>query len=146
MTLNDHNELEAIRQLKARYFRLMDTQQFDDWHTCFTDDINAVYEGAPRLTKDASTEIAIDGCAALVAGVRGLMTGAKSIHEGYMPEIELTSATTATGIWLMHEQVHLPTCIFKGWGHYHEEYVKQSDGWKISKIHLTRMHTEETWI
>jgi len=146
MTLDNHNDLEAIRQLKARYFRLMDTQQFDDWHTCFTDDISALYEGAPRRADDLPTDIEISGCAALVDGVRGLLTGAQSIHEGYMPEITLTSETTATGIWLMHEQVHLPTCNFQGWGHYHEEYVKEDGQWKIWKIHLTRMRTEEEWI
>jgi hypothetical protein len=122
-TMTDQlTEIEAIKQLKSRYFRLMDTQQFDDWH------------------------IKIEGCAALVAGVRGLMTGAQSIHQGYMPEIELTSATTATGIWSMYDQVRLPTCIFEGWGHYHEEYVKENGEWKIKSIHLTRLHTEENWI
>ena len=48
MTIDDLHDLEAIRQLKSRYFRLMDTQQFDQWHTCFTDDVSALYEGVPR--------------------------------------------------------------------------------------------------
>ena len=103
MTIDDHNELEAIRQVKSRYFRLMDTQQFDQWHTCFTDDISALYEGVPRAADDLPTDIEIQGCAALVDGVRSLMTGAQSIHQGYMPELELTSATTARGIWSMYD-------------------------------------------
>ena len=74
------------------------------------------------------------------------MTGAQSIHQGYMPEIELTSATTATGIWSMYDQVRLPTCIFEGWGHYSETYIKENGAWKIKSIHLTRLHTEENWI
>ena len=36
MTIDQMNDLEAIRQLKARYFRLMDTQQWDAWADCFT--------------------------------------------------------------------------------------------------------------
>jgi hypothetical protein len=146
MNIEQHNDLEAIRQLKSRYFRLMDTQQFDQWHTCFTDDVTALYEGAPRTADNLPTDIEIAGCAALVAGVKGLMTGAQSIHQGYMPEIELTSATTASAIWSMYDQVRLPTCIFQGWGHYHEDYVKQDGQWKIKKIHLTRLHTEEAWV
>lgn len=143
---DEFNDLEAIRQLKSRYFRLMDTQQFDDWHTCFTDDVTARYEGLPRASKDLPDVGEIEGNANLVAAVRALMTGAKSMHQGFMPEIELTSATTATGTWAMFDYVRLPTCHFKGWGHYFETYVKESDGWKIKSILLTRLHTEEDWV
>ena len=115
MTLDDHNQLEAIRQLKSRYFRLMDTQQFDQWHTCFTDDVFARYEGVPRAAADLPLDIEIQGCEALVDGVRSLMTGAQSIHQGYMPELTLTSDTSATGIWSMYDYVMLPTCHFQGW-------------------------------
>ena len=48
MTIDQMNDLEAIRQLKARYFRLMDTQQWEAWADCFTSDVSASYEGAPR--------------------------------------------------------------------------------------------------
>ena len=61
-------------------------------------------------------------------------------------EIEILSDEKATGIWAMFDYVRLPTCNFKGWGHYHEVYVRSSEGWKIEKIHLTRLHTEEEWV
>ena len=145
MTGDQLNDVEAIRQLKARYFRLMDTQQWDFFPECFTADVSALYEGAPRASKDLPCDIEITGRDALVDGIRSLMTGAKSIHQGYMPEIELTSATTARGVWSMFDDVRLPTCHFKGWGHYHEDYVKEDGQWKLKKIHLTRLHTEEEW-
>lgn len=138
-------DLEDIRQLKSRYFRLMDTQQWDAWVTCFTADITARYEGAPRPRDGMATDITCTGRDALLDGVRGLLTGAVTMHQGFMPEIMLTSATTAKAIWAMFDYVRLPTCAFKGWGHYHEEYVKESGVWKIKKIHLTRLHTEEIW-
>ena len=146
MNIDQHDDLEAIRQLKARYFRLMDTREWDTWGDCFTEDISAVYEGAPRANADQPTEIAIDGRDTLVEGVRGLMVGAISVHQGFMPEIELTSTTTAHGIWAMFDNVILPTCNFKGWGHYHEDYVKVDGQWKIKKIHLTRLNTQEDWL
>ena len=50
MTLEQMNDLEAIRQLKARYFRLMDTQQWNPWTNCFTADVWASYEGRAVFT------------------------------------------------------------------------------------------------
>jgi len=146
MTADQQDDLEAIRQLKSRYFRLMDTQQFDDWHTCFSEDISARYEGVPRANESLPVDVEIEGRAALIDGIRDLMTGAKSMHQGFMPEITLTSATSAEAVWAMFDYVRLPTCHFKGWGHYHEHYVKEADGWKIRKILLTRIHTEEIWV
>lgn len=146
MTVDQMNDLEAIRQLKARYFRLMDTQQWDAWADCFTTDVWASYEGAPRANSKLPDIVDLKGRAELVKGVSTLLTGAKSVHQGFMPELDLTSATTARGTWAMFDYVMLPTCHFKGWGHYHEEYVKQGAEWKIKRIHLTRLHTSETFL
>ena len=140
------DEIEAIKQLKARYFRHMDTRNWDEWRKCFTADITASYDGPPRLGKrDDPTEVSCSGRDNLVAAVSGLLVEARSIHQGYRPEIELTSATTATAIWSMYDFIRSPKGTFQGWGHYHEEYVKEESGWKIKKIKLTRLHVEETW-
>lgn len=139
-------EIERIKQLKARYFRHMDCREWDQWRTCFTADIVASYDGPPRLGKrDDPTEVSCNGRDNLVAAVSGLFTEARSIHQGYMPEIELTSATTASGIWSMWDYIRSPKGTFQGWGHYHEDYVKEGGEWKIKKIKLTRLHVEETW-
>lgn len=146
MTIDQMNDLEAIRQVKARYFRLMDTQQWKEWESCFTADISAFYAGVPRARPDLPLDVGCEGRTTLVEGISKLMTGAQSIHQGFMPELELTSATTARGIWAMFDFVMLPTCHFKGWGHYHEDYVKEGGAWKLKKIRLTRLHTEEKFL
>lgn len=140
------DDLEAIRQLKARYFRLMDTKQWDDFGTLFTEDVVAIYEGPPRVNKEDDPAVfSCDGRATLVAGVKGLLSTSLSVHQGFMPEITFQSDTEATGIWAMFDYLRLPKCSFKGWGHYHEEYAKEEGTWKIKRIHLTRLHVEETW-
>ena len=141
------SDLDDICKLKVRYFRLMDQKQWAKWEDCFTTDVTAVYEGAPRLSPtDDSNAIALAGRRTLVAEVTALLTDdVVSIHQGFMPEIELTSSTSATGVWAMFDYLRLPRCTFKGWGHYHEDYVKEGDQWRIKKIHLTRLHTEEVW-
>ena len=139
-------EIEQIKQLKARYFRHMDTRNWEEFRQCFTADIVASYDGPPRLSKgDDPAEVACSGRDNLVAAISGLFTEARSIHQGYMPEIALTSATTATGIWSMWDFIRTPKGTFQGWGHYHEEYVKEGSDWKLKKIKLTRLHVEETW-
>ena len=55
MTIDQTNDLEAIRQLKARYFRLMDTQQWEAWADCFTADVSAFYEGRAPIPSYRST-------------------------------------------------------------------------------------------
>lgn len=146
MDINALEDIEQIRKLKARYFRLMDQQQWNEWKECFTEDVTASYDGPPRINKsDDPTAVTCVGRAALIAAVSALFANAISIHQGYMPEIEITSPTTATGIWTMYDYARMPKCTFKGWGHYYEEYVKQGGQWKMKTIRLTRLHVEETW-
>jgi len=139
-------DLEQISQLKARYFRLMDQKQWDTWNTLFTNDVTAVYQGVPGTY--GSTELAelrCNGRAELVATVSGFLNRGISIHHGHMPEIALTSPTTAKGIWAMVDYLRLPEFTFKGYGHYDEDYVKQDGTWKIKRILLTRLHCDLTW-
>ena len=132
--------------LKAHYFRFMDTQQWEFWPQLFTEDVHAIYEGAPRPSLSEPKDIDIVGCEKLVNGVKTLMKGAQSIHQGFMPELKLISNSEAEGIWSMFDYVMLPTCHFKGWGHYFEKYQKVNGEWQIKRIHLKRLHTEEVWI
>jgi hypothetical protein len=146
MNNEQNNDLEAIRQLKARYIRNMDTKQWDSWGECFTPDISAAYEGSPRASRDHPLKNEVVGSEELVNLCSQLFEGVTTMHQAFLPEIELTSETTASAIWAMFDYIKFPTCNFKGWGHYHDDYVKVDGQWKIKKIYLTRTNTEEEWL
>jgi uncharacterized protein (TIGR02246 family) len=129
------DDLEAIRQLKARYFRTMDTKDWDGMRRVFTDDV--VID-----TTESGGDV-VGGADAFIAFLQEVIGDAVTVHQGHMPEIELTSNTTATGIWALHDIVIWPTGIrLDGYGHYHETYEKGEDGWRIRSSRLTRLHTD----
>ena len=128
------DDVEAIRQLKARYFRLMDTKQWDAWRQCFTED--AVLQTLPN------PEEKFVGRDEIVSRVSELLADSVTVHHGHMPEIEITGPDTATGIWAMYDQVDMPALTLRGFGHYHDVYSKQAGGWRIRHSRLTRLRLD----
>ena len=47
MELTDLLEIEQIKQLKARYFRLMDQKRWDEFAQLFTEDCEQSWQPAP---------------------------------------------------------------------------------------------------
>ena len=130
------DEIEAIKRLKARYFRLMDTKQWDQWGDVFTEDAHLAASPDPNETFHGRTDI--------VKRVSAVLRDARTVHHGHMPEIELTGPDTATGIWAMYDFVDMPQLVLHGWGHYHEEYAKQGGAWRIRRSRLTRLRLDIT--
>ncbi len=131
-------EIEAIKQLKARYFRLMDTKQWLPFSRVFTDDV------VVDVSHDANAPgSSIRGRANVVDFIRKAVGKAVTVHHGHMPEIELQSPTEASGTWAMFDIVEFkPSTGIRGYGHYHEEYRKEDGRWRISKLKLTRLRIE----
>ena len=68
-----------------------------------------------------------------------------TVHQVHAPEIELTSATTARGIWALNDVVRLvPALTLHGYGHYHETYQKIDGRWRIKASKLTRLREDVT--
>ena len=133
--MSDVDEVEAIRRLKARYFRTMDTKDWDAMRQVFTDDV--VID-----TSEAGGDV-VRGADEFMAFLQGALDGAVTVHQGHMPEIDLTSETTATGIWALNDIVIWPNGMrLDGYGHYYETYEKGADGWRIKSSKLTRLHAD----
>jgi ketosteroid isomerase-like protein len=129
------DDIEAIRQLKARYFRTLDTKDWDGMRQVFSDDV--------VVDTTASGGGVVEGADTFLGFLRDILGDVVTVHQGHMPEIELTSATTATGIWALNDILIWPDgSRMDGYGHYHETYGKGPDGWRITATTLTRLHTD----
>ena len=82
----------------------------------------------------------------MVASVSGVLEGVRTVHHGHMPEIEITSPTTATGIWSMEDMLRWPEGspikAMHGYGHYLETYEKVDGAWLIATLELTRLRRD----
>ena len=128
------DDIEAIKQLKARYFRTMDTKDWDGMREVFTDDVVVDTTGSGGNV--------ITGADEFMAFLSETLGAAVTVHHGHMPEIELTSPTTATGIWALEDWVRWEAGGIHGFGHYHETYEKAGDRWRIKSSTLTRLRMD----
>jgi hypothetical protein len=147
MNAREHwQDIEEIKTLKARYIRFGDTKQWDDLAKLLTDDFTALFEIAPRFSKDQPQRVEISGRDLFVNTWASALVGVATMHDVFLPEITLVNAAAANGIWRMHDLVKMPKCVFEGWGHYHDQYVRQQGVWMIKASRVTRLHTQEQWL
>ena len=131
------DDVEAIRQLKARYFRTMDTKDWAGMRQVFAADV--------VMDTSSSGGGVITGADEFMAFLEPTLQDVVTVHHGHMPEIELTSPTTATGIWSMEDMLRWPDgSEMHGYGHYLETYEKVDGEWRIATSTLTRLRTDFT--
>jgi len=129
------NDIEIIKQLKARYFRTMDIKDWPGMREVLSDDV--------IMDSSEAGGMVITGAANCISFLENTLAGVITVHHGHMPEIALTSATTATGIWAMEDMLRWPNgSELHGYGHYHESYRKTDGRWHISALKLTRLRTD----
>jgi hypothetical protein len=134
-TLRRLSDVEEIKQLKARYFRHLDTKDWNAWREVFTPDARVEVGGVVRTPDE------------FVSVTRAWLGDAVSVHAGYMPEIEITGPDTATGIWAMRDHIAFPENGgaprgMRGYGHYREQYRRVDGGWRIHTATLTRLRVD----
>jgi hypothetical protein len=129
-------DIELIKQLKARYFRLLDERQWELWRAIFTEDC--------RVQFDHARDRVLLGPDAVVRFSQKVLTDTTSIHFGHMPEITIESTDRARGVWSMFDYLEGPGFTINGYGRYEEEYAKGVDGaWRIASLRLIRTRVDQ---
>jgi hypothetical protein len=136
--------IEEIKQLKARYWRGVDSKDAALWRSVFTDDaiIDFRTEGGdpnrPLVEPDA-----------FVAASLAKLVGVTTAHHGHVAEIEILSPDEARSIWPMEDNLwvdpklsKMPFSHLRGFGHYHDTYRRTPNGWKIASTTLVRTKVE----
>ena len=135
--------VEDIKALKARYFRCMDTKDWDGFGDQFTTD--AVMDVSGEMGADPESGV-IHGNREIAGFVREMVGDVLTVHHGHMPEIDVTSPTTASGVWSMEDMLRWPEGFpiqsLHGYGHYRETYEKVDGRWRIKSLKLTRLRLD----
>jgi hypothetical protein len=133
--------IEAIKALKARYFRFVDTKDWDALRSLFVS--GATLHFAHRTNEPEAAEMAISRISKI------LLPGVVSVHNGGIPEIDI-DGDRATAIWPMSDLLVFPVdrpnpfglARLHGYGHYHERYERRDGAWRIAALRLDRLHVD----
>ena len=145
--------IEEIKQLKARYFRCLDTKDWDGLSEIFCKD--AIFDARAAYESDAGTTEASVSNNWLISGGDAIVhfissnthKGRITLHHGHGHEIEVISLEEARGVIAMEDNnVTLENgaiiSSLHGWGHYHETYHKVDGQWKILSSRISRLRVE----
>ena len=124
----DLEAIEAIKRVKYRYLRALDTKHWDDFADTLTEDIVGDYGSS--LGKEHHFTNRDD----LVEFMRTSMpANIITEHRVTHPEITLDDSDEAEGTWYLQDRVIVPEFNFMLFGaaFYHDRYRKTSDGWRI---------------
>jgi hypothetical protein len=130
-------EIEAIKQVKYSYFRLLDLKRFDELGELLTAGCTASYEDGRR---------SFEGRAAIVRFLTDSLAdpGIVTEHHGHHPEVVVTGQDTATGVWYLQDRVIVAGADLEigGTAFYRDEYVKTDGRWYIAHTEYERVFEE----
>ena len=132
----DTEAIEAIKQVKYRYLRALDTKHWDDFADTLTEDIIGDYGSS------LGEEHHFTNRKDLVDFMRKSMpAGVLTEHRVTHPEISV-DGDEAEAIWYLQDRVIVPEFNFmlEGAAFYRDRYRKTPDGWKISKTGYDRTY------
>jgi len=130
-------ELQAIFDLKGRRDHAVDRKDWNLYAELHTSDYVAMSIGAEPIVGGRA---AADALAVQLANVT-------TVHHCHTPVIEFQDHDNATGVWAMEDNLFWHRDGEKQWlrgfGFYHETYVRGTDGqWRFTYRKLERTHSE----
>ena len=124
--MNTLLEIEQIKQLKARYLRGLDTNDWELFASSMAEDCTGRYNNG-KLRFDSRQEI--------VDFMRENLSGEKmlTLHQGHQPEIEIVDEMTARANWYLQDIVIAVEAAVRIYGSaiYEDSYRKENGEWKI---------------
>jgi hypothetical protein len=142
--------IEEIRQLKAKYWRGVDSGDGDLVRSILAEDCVLDYLGCctdPATGVDHMPEMNV-----VLRGRDSWISDAfegprvVTVHQGHQHEITVTGAAAAEGIWYFTDRFFMPAGApfsrLVGYGTYHETYEKAADGWKLKTTRIERIRVE----
>lgn len=130
-------ELHAIYRVKARRDHAVDQKDWATYAALHTDDYVAMSIGAEPIVggKAAAEQLAVQ------------MANVTTVHHCHTPVIDFQDRDHATGVWAMEDNLFWyrggEKQWLRGFGFYHETYVRGADGqWRFSYRKLERTHAE----
>jgi hypothetical protein len=125
--------IEAIKTLRARYCRCLDTKDWVGLRDVLASNIRLEL---PSLASRGG----ITGIEDFLAVVQQWFGASPSLHANYLPEIEIVSPTQASAIWA---QEHFIPARYRpgehhghGYGYSHDRYERVDGVWLIASIRL----------
>ena len=129
-------DMEAIRQLKYAYFRCVDTANLEELGTLFHEDVTVHFVGGNYEWNIQGRQQYVDNIA------MAFSREAIGQHNAHHPEIQMLSATEATGIWYLADHMWILNHNAKtqGTALYWDRYLKVDGKWLIKDTNYERIY------
>ncbi|MGX9673724.1 nuclear transport factor 2 family protein [Mycobacterium sp. HM-7] len=124
-------ETAAVEMLKATYFNDVDTKNWQALRQLF----------APGAQVDTTGSFGpyFPNRDSFIAFTALTLSAINTRHQGYDPQIDLTSDTTASAVWTMQDRLSVAGLItIHGYGHYTDNYEQVNGQWLVTYSKLTR--------
>jgi hypothetical protein len=125
--------IHELYQAKARYCRTLDTKDWEVFGTVLTSDVRLdLSDGNPDIQP-------IVGRDNVIAAIRESVTGARTVHQVHIPEVEI-SGDEARAIWPVQERVlwDIGTSM-TAFGHYYDRWVRIDGHWVLAESKLSHL-------